>query len=202
MLRASKDHSLSLDLEYCNIDEMSKLICTNIDEFDDVFQKGPDGLLTGSARQKLCEKFWCQDSFKEYISPSNRCIYWRYLFGIISRTDQKLWLNELMVSVEEYSEFKTSIFPSISNVGFDPLSDENPDTLSYFESVEKVKSIELDLNRLYINGIEEEYFQTKRRNRILQSVLLIWSVQNPTISYRQGTAFQVDSTRTLFFSSI
>ena len=193
MLWASKGLSISLDLEYDHIHEMSNLNCTSIDEFNDVFQTSSDGLLTGSARKKLCEKFWCQDSFMEYISPSNRCIYWRYLFGIISRTDQKLWLSELKVSVEEYSEFKTSIFPSISNVGFDPLSDDNPDTLSYFESVEKVKSIELDLNRLYINGIEEEYFQTKRRNRILQSVLLIWSVQNPTISYRQGTTFNVDS---------
>jgi Rab-GTPase-TBC domain len=182
----------SSDLEYDNSDEMSNSNCANIEEFNEVFIKSTDGLLTGSARQKLCEKFWCQDSFMEYVSPSNRCIYWRYLFGIISRTDQKLWLKELKASVEEYSKFKTSIFPSISNVGFDPLSDDNPDTLSYFESVEKVKSIELDLNRLYINGIEEEYFQTKRRNRILQSVLLIWSVQNPIISYRQGNTLRID----------
>lgn len=168
---------------------MSNSSGTDIDEFDAIFLMGSNGLLADTVRQKLHGKFWCQDASVEYISPSNRCICWRYMFGIISPTDQKLWVNELRVSVEKYSEFKMSIFPSISNVGFDPLSEDNPDTLSYFEGVEKVRAIELDLNRLYVSGIEEEYFQTKRRNKILQSVLLIWSVQNPIISYRQGIEF-------------
>jgi hypothetical protein len=155
-------------------------------EFDEIFRRDSTGRLLEDTRSKLQQKFWSEDESKDPISPSNRCICWRYLLGILSPQNANKWVEELNYSVVQYTNFKKEIFPSISNVGFDPLSENNPDTVSYFESVEKVKAIELDLNRLYMNGIDEEYFHTKRRNSILQSVLLIWSVQNPSISYRQG----------------
>lgn len=158
----------------------------HIGELEELFRSDSRGHLTEETRTKLEEKVWSENASVDPIAPSNRCICWRYLLGIISSQNINCWVHELNNSVVKYSKFKKLIFPSISNVGFDPLSDNNPDTVSYFESVEKVKAIELDLNRLYINGIEEEYFHTKRRNSILQSVLLIWSVQNPCISYRQG----------------
>jgi Rab-GTPase-TBC domain len=157
-----------------------------MDEFDEIFRMDSSGRFLEDTRSKLLRKFWSEDESKDPISPSNRCICWRYLLGILSPHNVNKWVEELNCSVVQYTNFKKEIFPSISNVGFDPLSENNPDTVSYFESVEKVKAIELDLNRLYMNGIDEEYFHTKRRNSILQSVLLIWSVQNPSISYRQG----------------
>lgn len=165
---------------------MSNLDCLNIDQFNEIFDGDSNGDSIAAVRLKIKEMFWSDDPSVEPIAPSNRCICWRYLFGLLSPRNKDSWVDELNISVVKYLRFKRDFFPSISNVGFDPLSDNNPDTLSYFESVEKVKAIELDLNRLYMNGIDDEYFQTKRRNSILQSVLLIWSVQNPSISYRQG----------------
>lgn len=158
------------------------------DEFNEIFRIDSSGRFLEGTRSKLQQKFWSENESKDAISPSNRCICWRYLLGILSAQNISNWVEELNYSVVKYANFKKEIFPSINNVGFDPLSDNNPETVSYFESVEKVKAIELDLNRLYMNGIDEEYFHTKRRNSILQSVLLIWSVQNPSISYRQGIA--------------
>lgn len=43
-----------------------------------------------------------------------------------------------------------------------------------------------DLDRLYLNGVEEEYFQTPLRRNQLLSILLVWSTHHPDISYRQG----------------
>jgi Rab-GTPase-TBC domain len=166
--------------------KMVGLNALQMDEFDEIFRIDSSGRFLEDTRSKLQRKFWSEDESKDPISSSNRCICWRYLLGILSPQNVNKWVEELNCSVVQYTNFKKEIFPSISNVGFDPLSENNPDTVSYFESVEKVKAIELDLNRLYMNGIDEEYFHTKRRNSILQSVLLIWSVQNPSISYRQG----------------
>ncbi len=43
-----------------------------------------------------------------------------------------------------------------------------------------------DLERLYVTGIEDEYFELKRRRDILLNVLLVWALRHPSISYRQG----------------
>lgn len=166
---------------------MSAHDALNIDQFNEIFegnqlQNGSDRLI----RQKLRQKCWSETASNDPIAASNRCICWRYLFGLLSPGNKDNWVAELNKSTVEYAALKKDIFPSITNVGFDPLSDDNPDTLSYFERVEKVRSIELDLNRLYINGIDDEYFHTKRRKDILLNVLLIWSVLHPVTSYRQG----------------
>jgi Rab-GTPase-TBC domain len=158
----------------------------NIDQLDQIFRSDSEGILSSDTKSKLHEKLWSENVSLDPISESNRCICWRYLLCLISPTNKNDWANELNQSVAIYVDMKSTTSPSVINVGLDPLSDENPDILSYFDSLEKVKSIELDLNRLYMSGIDDEYFQTKRRKGILQSVLLLWSVQNPSISYRQG----------------
>lgn len=159
----------------------------DIDQLERLFPSDSQGILSNDTKSKLQEKIWSENVSLDPISASNRCICWRYLFCLISPENKHQWARDLSSSVAKYSELKSKTSPSIINVGFDPLSDKNPDILSFFDSLEKVKSIELDLNRLYMNGIDDEYFQTKRRKTILQSILLIWSVQNPSISYRQGT---------------
>ena len=159
----------------------------NIDQLDQIFRSDSKGFLSSDTKVGLHKKFWSENASLDPISQSNRCICWRYLFCLISPINKNQWANDLSISVAKYLDLKSRTSPSIINVGLDPLSDENPDILSFFDSIEKVKSIELDLNRLYMSGIDDEYFQTKRRKGILQSILLIWSVQNPSISYRQGS---------------
>ena len=160
----------------------------NIDQFNEIFD-ACGGDLDRSTQVRLRSKCYSNDDSRDIIASSNRCIYWRYFFGLLSSRSTTTWVSELKSSVVGYAALKKEIFPSITNVGFDPLSDNNSETLMYFERVEKVKSIELDLNRLYITGIDDEYFHTKKRKNVLLSVLLIWSVLHPQISYRQGMKY-------------
>jgi hypothetical protein len=53
--------------------------------------------------------------------------------------------------------------------------------------VEVVKFIQGDLERLYMAGIEGEYFQEAGRARVLLNVLFVWAEEHPhTSGYRQG----------------
>ena len=158
----------------------------NMKQFDEIFDDCGGGDVDRAIRLRLKEMCWAENGSASPMAPSNRCICWRYVFGIISLPKKENWATELSSSTHKYASLKKDIFPSITNVGFDPLSDDNPETVSYYERVEKVKIIELDLNRLYMTGIEDEYFHTKRRKNMLLSVLLIWSVLHPVTSYRQG----------------
>ena len=164
---------------------MSSNDILNINQFNEIFGTS-GGDLNSSNRLRLRSKCDIDNDPADNIASSNRCIYWRYLFGLISSRSTTTWVAELKTSEVEYAVLKNDIFPSITNVGFDPLSENNTESMIYFEKVEKVKSIELDLNRLYITGIDDDYFHTKKRKNILLSVLLIWSVLHPKISYRQG----------------
>ena len=165
---------------------MSGYDILNINQFNEIFGTS-GGDLGSSSRLRLRSKCDIDNEPANIIASSNRCIYWRYIFGLVSSRSTTTWVAELKNSEVEYAALKKDIFPSITNVGFDPLSESNAESLIYFEKVEKVKSIELDLNRLYITGIDDDYFHTKKRKNILLSVLLIWSVLHPKISYRQGT---------------
>ena len=52
--------------------------------------------------------------------------------------------------------------------------------------MELVNFIKGDLSRLYMSGIDDEFFQTPRRKEIVLNVLFVWSAKNPNTSYRQG----------------
>jgi hypothetical protein len=103
--------------------------------------------------------------------PENRCLYWRYLLHLLP-IDKSKWRSTLSSSIEEYYRLKESVYPSITK-SVDPLS-ESPETLSYFEDIERTKFIQGDLDRLYMNGVDDAYFQDTRRTKILLSVLFIW----------------------------
>jgi hypothetical protein len=157
----------------------------NIAQFNEIFGDSDEDF-TEEIRLKLQEKIRTMNPLAFPISSLNRCICWRFLFGLISSKSKKHWGLELSILTDKYNQFKSDILPSISKAGSDPLSDNNPETFMYFENIEKKTAIDLDLNRLYMNGIDEEYFRTKRRNNFLLNVLFIWSVQRPRTSYRQG----------------
>ena len=52
--------------------------------------------------------------------------------------------------------------------------------------MEALKLINADLDRLYLTGVDDEYFQEARRKKMLRNILLIWSARHEHISYRQG----------------
>ena len=74
----------------------------------------------------------------------------------------------------------------------DPLSalstgdDQGSEWNAYYKNIELANFIKGDLERLYLNGVDEEYFHTPERRALLLSILFIWSAINPAISYRQG----------------
>lgn len=43
-----------------------------------------------------------------------------------------------------------------------------------------------DLDRLYLTGVDDDYFRCGERRQLLESVLFIWSARHEGISYRQG----------------
>ena len=117
---------------------MSCLDAPNFDQFNEIFDGRKSDDLNISIRLALKQKCWSENT-SDPIDPSNRCLCWRFLFGLLS-ADKESWVAELNRSTVEYDALKKDIFPSICNVGFDPLSDDNPDTVSYFERVEQVNA--------------------------------------------------------------
>eukprot|EP00607_Mallomonas_marina_P010543 CAMPEP_0182418890 /NCGR_PEP_ID=MMETSP1167-20130531/3266_1 /TAXON_ID=2988 /ORGANISM="Mallomonas Sp, Strain CCMP3275" /LENGTH=627 /DNA_ID=CAMNT_0024593351 /DNA_START=255 /DNA_END=2138 /DNA_ORIENTATION=- len=89
-----------------------------------------------------------------------------------------------------YFDLKKKSLPSIENVQSDPLfamSDKSDgDWHKYYQDLEEAKFIQGDLERLYITGVEENYFQTKSKQESLLHVVYVWSYQNKKLGYRQG----------------
>lgn len=43
-----------------------------------------------------------------------------------------------------------------------------------------------DLDRLYMNGIDDEYFKSSQRQSLILNVLFVWQADHPHVAYRQG----------------
>lgn len=82
--------------------------------------------------------------------------------------------------------------PSIDKVKVDPLSalsdgdDISDEWCAFYKNVELIQFIKGDLDRLYLSGLEEQFFQTKPMRSLMLSVLFIWACEHSYISYRQG----------------
>jgi hypothetical protein len=83
----------------------------------------------------------------------------------------------------KYYQLKEELMPSMDKAQADPL-DEGYE--AYTKSLELQEFIKGDLNRLYMGGIEDEYFQTDYRQEVLSSILMLWCMQHTDTSYRQG----------------
>lgn len=126
-------------------------------------------------------------------STALRGICWRVYLGLLSSTDKSQWAGQLTGSLRTYQELKKRVMPSIANVKADPLSGlasedkkGNDEWNSYYKNVELTTFIKGDLDRLYLNGVDDDYFQSKIHRDLLLAILFIWSVEHPEISYRQG----------------
>ena len=69
------------------------------------------------------------------------------------------------------------------------IHDDTPNSSNswgiYFARKELIAEIQLDLNRLYPNGIPIDFFQKKEYQNILLHVLYTWACMYPDTSYRQ-----------------
>jgi TBC1 domain family protein 5 len=125
-------------------------------------------------------------------SEQLRGLCWRILLGLLSPSNKSLWEGQLLQQVANYEELKKKLLPSLDKVKADPLSgfssgeSQSSEWNSYYKSVELTNFLKGDLDRLFLNGVEDEFFQTTERRSQLQSILFLWSLQHPSISYRQG----------------
>ena len=132
--------------------------------------------------------------------PPIRALYWRIMLGMLSSSSNpSVWSKQLKDQVSTYKTIKEIVIPSLDKATVDPLSsfsdgnannnNNNNNTnewVRYYKNVDLTNVITKDLDRLYITGIEENYFQTQERRNMLLSILLIWSYQHPVNNYRQG----------------
>lgn len=132
--------------------------------------------------------------------PPIRALYWRIMLGMLSSSSNpSVWSKQLKDQVSAYKTIKEIVIPSLDKATVDPLSsfsdcnannsNNNNSTnewVRYYKNVDLTNVIIKDLDRLFITGIEESYFQTKERRNMLLSILLIWSYQHPVNNYRQG----------------
>lgn len=132
---------------------------------------------------------WTGDMSSEAL----RSLCWRIFLSQLSAHDKTEWPGQLLRSVEDYRSLKARVMPSIDKVKDDPLSalsagdgGMSTEWSAYYKNLELTNFIKGDLDRLYLGGIEDEYFQTNERRTMLIEILFIWSIEHPMISYRQG----------------
>lgn len=157
------------------------------EEYDILF--GPYQQLKASKVQDMLRRAWQG----KLCSVTMRGMCWRVLLDLISPDDSSLWPNQLKTMVTNYESLKKRTMPSIDKVSVDPLSALSMDNGSmsdewnqYYKQLELMKFIEGDLDRLYMTGLEDEYFHNKTKRDLLLAILVIWSAEHPMTSYRQG----------------
>mmetsp|Transcript_23892 Transcript_23892/g.35058 ORF Transcript_23892/g.35058 Transcript_23892/m.35058 type:complete len:725 (-) Transcript_23892:69-2243(-) len=121
-----------------------------------------------------------------YITPAVRGLCWRVMLGVLSFNGISSWAAELDEQLVEYKELKKLALPDINKLA-DPLSGGSEgDWNQYYKDLEMVAFIKGDLERLYMNGVDDEYFKSERHHNMLLNVLFIWASRNPQTAYRQG----------------
>ena len=87
---------------------------------------------------------------------------------------------------EKYKQFETKIktVKGIKNFSGDPLgNNQNSEWKTFFEETEVKKTLNLDIIRTYPN---KSLFKNKYILNILTNTLVMWSLDNSKLSYRQG----------------
>lgn len=124
-----------------------------------------------------------------------RAISWRLFFGIFKGVSCSDWVLEMEQLKKDYNSLQRLMNPTIDHLKADPLSgliSEGSDTgneewTRYYLKLETASMIGIDLDRLYMQGLDDSYFQSYsfRKERLL-NILLVWSLKNHKVGYRQG----------------
>jgi TBC1 domain family protein 5 len=158
-------------------------------EYQSLFGSDNQSALANDKVSELLRRSWQGAT----CSPGLRCLVWRIYLGLVSK-DRKLWPIQLNLMTSSYKDLKARVMPSLDKVKADPLSglvaddteSANNEWNSYYKNVELINFIKGDLDRLYLSGIDDDYFQSKFHRDLLLAILFIWSQEHPAISYRQG----------------
>jgi len=140
------------------------------------------------------------------LEESSRAMMWRLFLGVLqlpkNATDNTnvcaTWGAHLEKQTKDYYQMKIDTMPTKDKVQADPLSgmfdvpvvkdgEEAEDQWTAYEKMLDLSNFIIgDLERLYLGGIPDLYFHTEFRKKLLLDVLLLWSIRNKSISYRQG----------------
>lgn len=163
-------------------------------KLESLFGSGPEAIsaLQRRVQSSTHDAPWGAQSFYP------RGLLWRVFLGLLPLPDANFanWRAELSQQSSDYARLREATMPSLTKVAADPLSaslaDSDPNSEAtdewtvYYKNVELSNFINGDLDRLYMNGIEDEYFQSEQRRELLLSVLLLWALLHKKTSYRQG----------------
>eukprot|EP01031_Cornospumella_fuschlensis_P024383 gene24383-29478_t len=154
-----------------------------------LFGEVKDGKVSDQSLRELCQRAWMG---KISSQEGLRALSWRILLGLLDPKDSNSWTSVLQKYSEKFERLKHEVMPSIDKVKVDPLSalsdgDEfSEEWTAFYKNVELISFIKGDLDRLYMSGIEDEYFQSKSMRSMLLAMLFIYSYTHSYISYRQG----------------
>jgi hypothetical protein len=154
-------------------------------EVEFLFSPDSYGNISAGQLQQLLKLGWAGSLFGS--SGSSRAMCWRVLLDLLSSNNVNKWKDQLKEANDSFHTTKSTVMPSLDKVSADPLSAQANDEWNiYYKNVDLINFINTDLDRLYITGIPDEYFESKERREMLLAILLIWSFKHPVISYRQG----------------
>jgi hypothetical protein len=157
-------------------------------EFDKLFGAEKGASIPSSFIKQLLRHAWMGDMSEEGLRP----MCWRIMLGLLSSNNKFEWVPQLNNMISSYSVLKRRVMPSLDKVKVDPLSalsdgdNISDEWLVFYKNVELISFIKGDLDRLYLNGLDENFFQTKPMRSLLLSILFIWASEHSHISYRQG----------------
>lgn len=154
-----------------------------------------------AVKKDLTEKFGPTSLLKN----GDRALLWRIFLGVIPSTSLKVDADlvdhvsdTLSKLTADYTALKAKSLPTMDKVVADPLGagdgnggvdssgGANDEWSAYHTSLATMEDIKMDLDRLYITGIVDEYFEKPHRIALLSNVLLLWACRNKEIAYRQG----------------
>jgi hypothetical protein len=160
----------------------------SIDEYISIFGSDNTSRISHDRTVELLRRAWTGSM----SSMGMRGLCWRYFLGLISSQDKSAWVGELSKMITSYKDLKSKLMPSIDKVKADPLSalaendSTNEEWNKYYKNIELITFIKGDLDRLFLSGVDDDFFQTKFHRDLLLANLFIWSSQHPEVSYRQG----------------
>jgi hypothetical protein len=101
-----------------------------------------------------------------YLFVMCRSVAWKLMLGVIPFKCPLLeWSSDLLVKRESYKVLLKARVVDREEEG-------------------EVDEIEKDLERLYPNGIPEDFFESGEVRGLMRNVLLLWAKEHPSIGYR------------------
>ena len=96
------------------------------------------------------------------------------------------YVKVLSEQIAHYKKDKSKFLPNVSNFTVDPLMGQDQWS-SYYKDLDLIKFIQGDLDRLYVDGVDDDFFQDSARKEMILNILFVWAVQHKEAgAYRQG----------------